>query len=427
MQASASAFTLIELLVVIAVIAILAAMLLPALASAREKARRSSCMASLDQTGKALASYMGDYNDYFPSFTSYGAQLPAKVNGNASWAQDHGYYMDPLATDDRKSRVSLADFHMNTWSSTALLAGGQSGLSNWCHRTIAWGGRTASGNFDYNDTTTLKAAPVGAGFLAVCGYLPDLRTYFCPTAADMPNDIGELWSGINYMITRTSQLAGLGGTDGRALTHGNYANALGSGTHAPWADLSVAGIQSTYNYRLTPALTYYPTTYATSYGDGNSNRWVWGVSPRRSYDIGCPVFKTSKQAGGRTIMTDSFSITKLANTAANDYAWTISRGKGLWSHKDGYNALYGDSHVGWFGDAEQRLIWRLPHTDTRGSDGIIATGVGHGSAMSFFHFRNSGLGFYYDSRWSLGLVTWHQLDMATGIDLNVDTSYLTYY
>jgi prepilin-type N-terminal cleavage/methylation domain-containing protein len=80
-----SGFTLIELLVVIAIIAILAAILFPVFAQAREKARQASCMSNVRQIGTAMLIYSQDYDEQFPS-GRFNPVAPSAADYGKGWA-----------------------------------------------------------------------------------------------------------------------------------------------------------------------------------------------------------------------------------------------------------------------------------------------------------------------------------------------------
>ena len=142
------AFTLVELLVLVAILALLAAMLLPALAGTRRSSKRAQCLANLRQIGAGCAVYADDFGGWYPiatvgSFNHY----PDRVNYLGGIHYTRYFYTTGGAPDG-----------------TVMPKGYALGVG------IPYNG------FDQN-----------LGYLYGGGMVPDARTFYCPSLYDIPS------------------------------------------------------------------------------------------------------------------------------------------------------------------------------------------------------------------------------------------------
>lgn len=198
LSGSSSAFTLIELLVVIAIIAILAAMLLPVLTQAKEKAKTAQCVSNLKQIGTATRMYADDFRDRY--FCARGGEFPnggqwylnpnstilrvpvasnGAVDDDAYWAL--GYYeyfgKNPKIFACPNGKV------VDEWHDGGLYYP-HSFWANSCYGVcqyllVPW---TGAGS-QYGNST--------GGPLKTSGYISPQTTIFCQDSAEQKNEGGE--------------------------------------------------------------------------------------------------------------------------------------------------------------------------------------------------------------------------------------------
>jgi len=434
-----AAFTLVELLVVVAIIAILAAMLLPALGMAREKARRAACTNSLGQVAKALENYVGDYSGYLPSWTGVGARHWCSDTDHASlqWKgrlvcnQAYSLGGDPAYHDNCSGAyeyyhkgVRAAVFASKTGETIySAVSGTQiSAPINHFYRCIAFGTRSvATAAATAYSAGRLNHAPQGLGLLLTSGQVSDVSIFYCPSSDGMPSDISYA-SGGAWRLAHWRKVGGLGA---EAMLFGDWQDNAADQDYYHY-------ILSHFAYRNTALDLRYPWCEELDY-----NAWrLFFAKPNQFVGAGGPMFRTQRELAGRAIVTDTFSKGSDIDATGRSVASLDQKplvdsariaGMGTAAHREGFNALYGDGHAAWVGDPQQKINWHV-----QGLRGLTSASYLQANLLGASFFHNKAGAYCFGGRlpnntvtesaasdsWSGGsLEIWHGFDTAAGVDV----------
>lgn len=288
------AFTLIELLVVIAIIAILAAILFPVFAQAREKARQTTCLSNTKQIGLGLQMYLNDYDEMFPRRDDCIAPqtlpwLPTALGCNGPFGQRVNHYKWQFWIYPYVKNIDIFFCPSRQRDQANWTQNGE--IFNAYSLNLSVTGSTNTYN-GQNQTGAYRNSFLGGGMPGVSQpagtmivmehWFPGVWSYVTPSAVVQtayPMATKEVWQ----RALKTNN--GTGAVDKRAAPHSDGFNITYVDGHAKWmsVDAFLAQCPSGTVYQVSSVPNPYPSgmTWTISAAPNWTGEWpLWGLDRR---------------------------------------------------------------------------------------------------------------------------------------------------